>query len=169
LGYFSTMRGSRLPNILMGLAILSLVLGAGNLIVGSKRSEYYHGLRQTFEQSSLPHEQSIEDTESITPELKGEEHSTNLLEFDPFDVMELDTSEPAALISNIRTNGLTPSKPEMGGKTLEYIEARYNFYRFCVLGGKCMLAAAGAFLFLWLLVVARSDDPGLIESEDSGT
>ena len=151
------MKGSRLPNTLLGLSLLSLVLGAGNLIIGQQRSEYYQGLQI----EALAMMEDGDTSGSLLDPVGGSRppsHSPDLKVSEEGLELELERTRLLA-ISVMETEGSpVNSGAEGGGRTLEYIEARYNFYRFCVLGGKCFVAASGAFLFLWLLVVARGDD-----------
>lgn len=45
-------------------------------------------------------------------------------------------------------------------KNLQYLEARYGFYRFCILGGKCFLALA-AICMLTSLILLPSGESAL--------
>jgi len=139
------------------------LIGAGNLWVGSQRSAFYLTLRNDLVQSS-----------DKTSALSSSALSSYGIDTEIDDELLLGSLEPGEPVVTLRIDQKVSDSPlaaspqrRTGGRSLEYVEARYNFYRFCVLGGKCLLAASGAFLFLWILMVARSEEPEIPNLDDT--
>jgi len=132
-------------------------------VVGSKRSDVYLGLRNELLKSS--------DKPGTTGRSPLSSSGIDTEIDDELPLGSLETGEPVITLridQKVSDSPLATSpQRRSGGRSLEYVEARYNFYRFCVLGGKVLLAASGTFLFLWLLLVARSEEPELSNLDDT--
>lgn len=112
------------------LGMLFCILGAGNMIIGTVRSARYQGLLNELEDSLKP------DSEHTL--LEGSS------EFDLLDTEDAVRAEPG------------PLEDLKSAKESEYLSLsqRYDYYRFCVVGGKYFLAFGGCLL-LGALVLAK--------------
>ena len=110
----------------LGLALLFILLGTGNLIFGSYKSEDYRELLSKAEEN-LASGQMQEPSSEFKGASEGE-----LIE-------STDTPPP--------DGDLTRPRPEY----IPQLKARYDFYEFVVIGGKWILALAGFFLLLALV------------------
>lgn len=120
-----------LSNLLLAFGVLFLILGAGNTLFGHIRATYYKDLLVAFRSADGLVSDSARNTEAQEPALEPA----------PFEstIPEIVLSERAETTPEDRAQ-------------LERLESRHAFYRFCILGGKSLLALSGMLLLLGLLL-----------------
>ncbi|MCB0355245.1 MAG: hypothetical protein KDD64_17055, partial [Bdellovibrionales bacterium] len=120
-----------LSNIFLGIGILCLILGTGNVLLCHSRGIYYQGLINRMEEAEKTTILSQKNAELLTKESER---------------------GAGALPKSLRRNW-SGSEPDPGDQAqLEKLESRYAFYRFCVLGGKSLLALSGILLLSGILI-----------------
>jgi hypothetical protein len=144
------MRGdqtNKLPRLFwwcLGLGVICLILGAGNLYLGTQRASHYSVVIQ-----SLTEER---DDSFKTPSIanrgrlvrKSSSSSTTRV-FTYGSEREAEVSDPS---------GGTAGEQSVDDEYLMSAKRRYEYYQFCIIGGKCLLAMSGC-LFLFSLIIGR--------------
>jgi len=122
----------------LGLGALLLILGAGNLYLGSKRAMHYRGVIQTLkeEKDESFKTQSIANRGRLVRKSPSSSSTTRVFTYDKQD--ESQAQEARNSVDN--------------DEYLLSAKKRFEYYQFCVIGGKFMLALSGCCLLLSLII-----------------
>lgn len=125
-------RFRRQARLFLGIAVLFICLGLGNLIYGSYKTDHYETLLREATTNPEVAEGVLESRSKNDESMHTEEAASS-----------------SELISS-KLGELTYS-PSASQAKLNKINARLNYYRMSVLGGKWFLALAGALLLMTLV------------------
>lgn len=128
----------------LGLGVICLILGAGNLYLGTQRALHYRLVIQ-----SLTEER---DDSFKTPSIANRGRLVRKSSSSSTTRVFTYGSEKEAEVSN--TSGRTSAGKTVDDEYLMSAKRRYEYYQFCIIGGKCLLAFSGC-LFLLSLVIGR--------------
>ncbi len=128
----------------LGLGVICLILGAGNLYLGTQRALHYRVVIQ-----SLVEER---DDSFKTPSIANRGRLVRKSSSSSTTRVFTYGSEREIEVSNT-TDGAA-AEQVVDDEYLMSAKRRYEYYQFCIIGGKCLLALSGC-LFLLSLVIGR--------------
>lgn len=129
----------------LGLGVICIILGAGNLYLGTQRALHYRDIIQslTEERDDSFKTPSIANRGRLVRKSSSSASTTRVFTYGS----EKETDVPDA-------SGRTAGGPAVDDEYLMSAKRRYEYYQFCIIGGKCLLALSGC-LFLLSLVIGR--------------
>lgn len=128
----------------LGLGVICLTLGAGNLYLGTQRALHYSTVIQ-----SLTEER---DDSFKTPSIANRGRLVRKSSSSSTTRVFTYGSEREVEVSDI--SGRTAVGQAVDDEYLISAKRRYEYYQFCIIGGKCLLALSGC-LFLLSLIIGR--------------
>jgi hypothetical protein len=145
------MRGSqadKFPRLFwwsLGLGVICLILGAGNLYLGTQRARHYRDTIQslTAERDDSFKTPSIANRGRLVRKSSSSSSTTRVFTYG---------TEKEADVTD--ASGRMPSEQSVDDEYLMSAKRRYEYYQFCIIGGKCLLAISGC-LFLLSLIIGR--------------